>query len=264
MGDILRMVDGLLHFADTKSIQSCCLPIPAERRCSLLATFRFARELCSRLFQACTPLTCHTVLGCAGGVQHAHVPLCMELVWLTLNACPDNAPFLGDKGAVPVFAHLLAKCFEAPDQSDDLGNGAAAALRSDTLAHESVATVAALTLRALALVLRAADSRAAVADLPAAERGAFHGDLLRAAGLEKPTNAAAAALEVVAAAAASAELAGELLAQGALGHAVMRMLQCAGHLSVPFPSCHSATVVELTRLLSLANGTLQVISKYQA
>jgi hypothetical protein len=44
------------------------------------------------------------------GLEHEHVPLAMELVWLTLNACGDNAPFLGDRGAVPVFARLLARC----------------------------------------------------------------------------------------------------------------------------------------------------------
>jgi hypothetical protein len=97
----------------------------------------------------------------------------------------------------------------------------------DVPPHDRAATVAALTLNALALVLRAADARAALLDLPPADRAALLGHVLRAARLERASNAAAGALDAIGSCAASAELQGELLRRGVLAHLFTAMFKCA-------------------------------------
>jgi hypothetical protein len=149
----------------------------------------------------------------AGGIGHEHVLPCMELTWLTLNACGDNAPFLGDRGAVPVFSALLARCISE--------------VSADEPAHAHAVTLAALTLRALALVLRAADARAALLDLPAEDRSTFLEHVLRVSQLARATNAAAGAIDVIGSCSANRELQQELVQRGVLAHLVSRMLLCA-------------------------------------
>jgi DnaJ homolog subfamily C member 13 len=148
-----------------------------------------------------------------GGVLHEFVRPCMELTWLTLNACPDNAPFLGDKGAVPVFVSVLARSLEDA--------------KEDTPSTAPKMVVAALTLRALAVVLWSRDARSMVLDLPEGNRGAFLANLLRCSRLERATNVAAAALDVIASAVASLEIQQELVRRGLLGHLFARMLRYA-------------------------------------
>jgi hypothetical protein len=160
----------------------------------------------------------HTSLD-AGGVTHELVRPCMELAWLTLNACPDNAPFLGDKGAVPGFVNVLRLALgDAPVDSPPTG---------------PQMIVAALTLRGLALVLRSREARNSVLDLPEGDRAVFLTDLLRCTRLERATNVAAAALDVVASAASSLEIQQELVQRGALGHIFVRMLRCVCAFSQP-------------------------------
>lgn len=149
----------------------------------------------------------------AEGLEHEHVQLCLELTWLTLNACPDNAPFLGDKGAVPVLAALLQRCREA--------------IPEDAPASADRVVLATLTLRALALVLLSEDARGAAEALPQADRAAFLRNLLWAAALPRATNASAAAVATVAAAVQSSRLRGELLQMAVLSTLFSRMLLCA-------------------------------------
>eukprot|EP00892_Ulva_mutabilis_P004250 jgi/Ulvmu1/2197/UM013_0043.1 len=146
----------------------------------------------------------------AEGLGHEHVRLCLELTWLTLNACPDNAPFLGDKGAVPVLAALLQQCRDAVPE--------------DAPAHTDHVVLATLTLRALALVLRSADARGVVEALPPADRAGFLRNLLWAAALSRATNASAASVATIAAAVESAPLREELLQMAVLATLFTRML----------------------------------------
>ena len=88
-----------------------------------------------------------------------HVMLCLELMWLTLNACPGNAPFLGDKGAVPVLVQLLM--------------AARGEMARESPAHVDHAVIVTLSLRALALVLGSADARHEVTCMGDDERGEF-------------------------------------------------------------------------------------------
>ena len=151
----------------------------------------------------------------AEGLGHEHVRLCLELTWLTLNACPDNAPFLGDKGAVPVLAALLQQCRDAVPE--------------DAPAHADHVVLATLTLRALALVLLSADARAVVEGLPEADRAAFLRNLLWTAALPRATNAAAAAVSTIAAAVESVPLREQLLQMAVLTTLFTRMLLCVPH-----------------------------------
>lgn len=88
-----------------------------------------------------------------------HVMLCLELMWLTLNACPGNAPFLGDKGAVPVLVNLLMAARQQMAQ--------------DTVAHVDHAVIVTLSLRALALVLGSEETRREVVMMPDDDRTEF-------------------------------------------------------------------------------------------
>jgi hypothetical protein len=150
------------------------------------------------------------------GLEGEHVMLCLELMWLTLNACPGNAPFLGDKGAVPVLVDLLLS--------------ARASMSQDAPAHTRLAVIVTLTLRALALVLLSADARAEVAHLAADRRSEFLCALLWCCAMPRATNAAGAALAAVTAAAASAPLQQELVEKAVLADVFLRMLQCGSPL----------------------------------
>lgn len=95
----------------------------------------------------------------AESLSGEHVMLCLELMWLTLNACPGNAPFLGDKGAVPVLVHLLMS--------------ARSEVAQETAAHIDHAVIVTLSLRALALVLNSEEARDEVVCMGDDERGEF-------------------------------------------------------------------------------------------
>lgn len=162
----------------------------------------------------------------AEGLEHEHVQLCLELTWLTLNACPDNAPFLGDKGAVPVLAALLQQCRDA--------------VPADAPASADHVVLATLTLRALALVLQSGDARSVVEELPGGDRAAFLRNLLWTAELPRATNAAAAAVATIAAAVASEPLRQELLGMAVLSTLFTRMLLCAPCTLACRESCRCA------------------------
>lgn len=149
----------------------------------------------------------------AHGMAHEHVLLALELIWLTLLACPDNAPFLGDRGAVPAMMALLGSC---------LGE-----LPSDAAPGATAAVVATLALRALAIVLRSTDARSAVVEADNASRDAFLRGVLAATQLSRATNVVAGAVDTLASLAVSDVLHSQLLPRGVVGHVMLRMLQCA-------------------------------------
>jgi DnaJ domain len=162
----------------------------------------------------------------AHGMAHEHVLLALELVWLTLLACPDNAPFLGDRGAVPVFMSLLASSLDA--------------LPADAAPSADAAVVATLTLRALAIVLRSADALATVAGADKPQREAFLRGVLAATQLGRATNVVGAAVDTVASLLASDKLHMQLVQHGVLGRIMLRMLQCAPPHACPRTTAHPA------------------------